>query len=217
MRLAHIVLLLSTIAILPTAGLLAQQPVPTRDELGLKLVAVPDALYAHLPALEHGQGLLVETLKPGSRAAELGLKPHDIVLAVGTSPVKSAAELGRKVRALPPGEREVLQIIRGGKPFALTVASAGTARYSPAKSLFKPGGPPAVSVEIKPLAQGEMAVNLFYLNTANEVERHALTGSLTDIERQVGDLAEHGQMSASIHDLVSLALKRARTKSSNQK
>ena len=32
------------------------------------------------------------------------------------------------------------------------------------------------------------------------------------IERQVDTLAEHGQMSASVQDLVSLALKRVRTK-----
>jgi len=211
--------LILALAVIPTAGLLAQQPAPARDELGLKLVAVPEALYAHLPALEHGQGLLVETLKPGSRAAEFGLKPHDIVLAVGTTPVKSADELGRKVRGLPPGEREVLQIIRGGKPFALTVASpsATAENYSPAKSLFKPGGPPAVSVEIKPMTRGSMAVNVFYLNAANKIERHELTGSLTEIERQVGTLAENGTMPANIHDLVSLALKRARTKAPSQK
>ncbi len=214
MRPARLVLFLLTIAILPTAGLLAQQPV--RDELGLTLVAVPDALYAHLPSLQRGKGLLIETLKPGSRAAELGLKRHDILLAVGTTPVKGAADLRGKVRSLQAGEREVLQIIRGGKPFALTLASPSATpaaeRYAPAKSLFKPGGPPAVSVEIKPLAQGSMAVNLFYLNSKNKMERHALTGSLAEIEQQVGTLADNGQMSASIQDLVSLALKRIRTK-----
>src|SRR5262245_45467861 len=187
MRHAHVFLFAIALSVIPAVGLLAQQPVPARDELGLKLVAVPEALYAHLPALEHGQGLLVETLRPGSRAAELGLKSHDIVLAVGTALVKSADELGRKVRALGPGEREVLQIIRGGKPFALTVASSGVAAttegYSLAKSLFKPGGLSVVSVEIKPLSQGAMAVNLFYLNSANKMERHALTGSLAEIER----------------------------------
>lgn len=221
MRSVHVSLLSLALALLPTAGLLAQPLPSARDDLGLKLVTVPDALYAHLPALERGQGLLIERLKPGSRAAELGLKPHDIVLAVGTTPVKNAEELRVKVRSLPPGEREVLQIIRGGKPFALTIASPSTTpmdlEYSPAKSLFKPDGPPAVSVEIKPLTQGEMAVNLFYLNSANKMERHAMTGSLAEIERQVGTLAESGEMSASIHDLVSLALKRVRTKTPAQK
>lgn len=221
MRFAHVVVLLLTITILPTAGLLGQQPGPMRDDLGLKLVTVPEALYAHLPALERGKGLLVETVKPGSRAAELGLKRHDVVLAVGTLPVKSADDLGIKMRALQPGEREVLQIIRGGKPFALTIASPSgtpmTDTFTPAKSLFKPGGPPAVSVEIKNLPQGSMAVNLFYLNSANKMERHALTGSLNDIERQVGTLAENGQMPANIHDLVALALQRVRTKGPSQK
>jgi membrane-associated protease RseP (regulator of RpoE activity) len=217
-----VVLFALALGLLASAGLFAQQPAPggpPHDDLGLKLVAVPAALYAHVPALEHGQGLLVETLKPGSRAAELGLKPYDIVLAVGTTPVKSADAFAGKVRALPLGEREVLQIIRGGKPFALTVASPTTTAesYTPAKSLFKPGGPPAVSVEIKPLPAGALAVNVFYLNTANKMQRHALTGSLADIERQVGTLAENGTMPASIHDLVSVALQRARTKTPAQK
>lgn len=216
MRLAHLVLFVLALTIIPAAGLLAQQPGPASDGLGLKLVPVPEALYAHLPALEHGHGLLVESLKTGSRAAEVGLKPYDIVLAVGTASVKSTRDLQQKLHALQPGEREVLQIIRGGKPFALTLASPGatpmTDAYAPAKSLFKPGGPPAVSVEIKPLPKGAMTVNLFYLNSKNKMECRALTGSLTDIERQVGTLAENGQMSASIHDLVSLALERVRAK-----
>src|SRR5262249_23687261 len=152
---------------------------PARDDaaLGLKCSGVPELLYAHLPNLERGQGLVVEIIKPGSRAAELGLKVHDIVLAVGTAPVKSGDELQSKLTTLPPGEREVLQIIRGGNPFALTVASpaaSADSNYSPPKSLFKPGGPPAVSVEVKPLPTGGMEVNLFYLNSSNKMERHAL-------------------------------------------
>jgi len=211
MRISQITLLLLAFSALPAAALLAQQ----RDEaaLGLKCATVPESLYAHLPTLQPGQGLLVETIKPNSRAAELGLKPFDIVLAVGTTPVKTSDELRGKLVALPPGESEVLQIIRGGKPFALTVASAATANnYSPPKSLFKPGGPPAVSVEHKTLPDGTLDVNLYYLNSANKMERRALQGSVQQIERQVTELADQGQMSESVHDLVSLAIKRLRTK-----
>ena len=121
-------------------------------------------------------------------------------------------------RRFHAGEREVLRIIRGGKEFALTVASAASPRsadnYMPPKSLFKPGGPPAVSVEIKPLVAGGMEVNLFYLNQANKMDRQALHSSLEQIEHQVADLAQQGQMSADVHDLVSLALKRLRAKPS---
>ncbi len=214
MRAAQIALLLLAVCA-PPAVVLAQQSA-SPEELGLKLTAVPDALYAHLPALERGHGVLVETVKPGSRAAELGLKPYDIVLAVGTVPVKSGEALPGKLSALPQGEREVLQIIRGGKSFALTVASPATsadATYSPPKSLFKPGGPPAVSVEHKPLPNGGLEVNLFYLNPSNKMQRQALHGSLEEIERQVAHLADQGQMSESVHDLVALALKRLRAKS----
>jgi hypothetical protein len=211
---------LSLIALLavPTAGLIAQQPGPPRDEtgLGLKVTAVPDALYSHLPALEQGKGLLVQTIRPGSPAAELGLKQYDIVLAIGTTPVKSGAELRSRLATLPAGEREVLQIFRGGKPFALTVATptntATADSYIPPKSLFKPGGPPAVSVEVKPLPAGAIEVNLFYLNTSNKMERRQLQGSLETIASEVDDIAFKGQMSDNVHDLVSLALKRLRTK-----
>ncbi len=219
MRLALVGLLLLAWIALPGIGIAQQTGAPpARDDTvaGLKLVAVPDALYAHLPSLERGEGALVEAVKPGSRAAELGLKPFDVVVAVGSSAVKNAAELQVKLATLPAGEREVLKIIRGGKEFALSLASAtsppSSDNYTPPKSLFKPGGPPAVSVEIKPLPSGSMEVNLFYLNQANKMDRRALHGSLEQIERQVADLAQQGQMPADIHDLVSLALKRLRTK-----
>jgi C-terminal processing protease CtpA/Prc len=216
----HLRFALSLIVFLggPAAGLIAQQPGPPPDAagLGLKVTAVPEALYAHLPALEQGKGVLVRAIDPGSRAATLGLKTYDIVLAVGTTPVHNGQDLRARLVSLPPGEREVLQIVRGGKPFALTVATpksvAATEGYMPPKSLFKPGGPPAVSVEIKPLAAGALEVNLFYLSTSNKMERRQLQGSLETIEHDVADLAQKGQMSDNVHDLVSLALKRLRTK-----
>src|SRR5437763_17054202 len=118
MRPGSMALLALTSILLLAGGLRAQQ-----GPLGIKLVPVPDALYAHLPNLEHGQGLLVETIKPGSRAAEIGLKPYDVLVAVGTTPVKSGELIESKLTTLLPGEREVLQIVRGGKSFALTVAT----------------------------------------------------------------------------------------------
>jgi PDZ domain len=215
MRSVRFGLILLALAAAPARGA-AQQPgpAPSRDDtpLGIRLAAVPDALYAHLPTLERGQGLLVETIKPDSRAADFGLKAFDIVLAVGTSPVKSGEDLQSKLSTLQPGEREVLQIVRGGKQFALSVATPAE-NYIPAKSLFKPGGPPAVSIEIKPVkADGGMEVHLFYLNQANKMNHRALQGSLGEIESQVAELARQGQMPENIHDLVSLALKRLRTK-----
>jgi membrane-associated protease RseP (regulator of RpoE activity) len=220
---ARFALLLVAWSAVPGPGIAQQSGTPASKEgavPGLKLAAVPDALYAHLPALDRGQGLLVDGIKPGSRAAELGLKPFDVIVAVGSSPVKSGDGLQKKLAGLCAGEREVLRIIRGGKEFALTVASPASPQsvdsYMPPKSLFKPGGPPAVSVEIKPLPGGGMEVNLFYLNEANKMDRRALHGSLAQIERQVGDLAQQGQMPADIHDLVALALKRLRAKQSGR-
>ncbi len=221
MRCRFLVALLLAWPVLPAGRLLAQ-PVPAAPRgdaaLGLRVAPVPEALYAHVPDLPSGQGLLVEAIQPGSRAADLGLKRFDILLSVGTAPVKSGVELQDRLGTLAPGEREVVQIIRGGKQFALTVANpvaaAGAeAAYTPPRSLFKPGGPPAVSVEVKPLPAGGMEVNLFYLNRLNKMERHALSGSLDDIERRVAELAEHGQMPDNIHDLVAVALRRLRSKS----
>jgi hypothetical protein len=219
MRTARLAGLLLLVTAMPGAGLFAQPAPPAPKEeaaLGFKLGAVPDVLYSHLPILEPGQGLIVESIKPGSRAAELGLKTYDIVLAVGATPVRNSPDLCGRVLTLPATEREVLQIIRGGKQFALTVGphQAPEAAYSPPKSLFKPGGPPAVGVEVKPLPAGAMEINLFYLNLSGKMERQALSGSLEDIERQAEDLAVTGRMPEPIHDLVSLALKRLRAKNS---
>src|SRR5437762_1878010 len=76
MRLTRFLVLLFAFAALSASGLLAQQPLQAkRDDtaLGAKLASVPDLLYAHISELKPGQGLLVESIKPGSRAAEIGL------------------------------------------------------------------------------------------------------------------------------------------------
>src|SRR5436305_49940 len=55
---------------------------------GLRLVIVPDVLYAHVPQLPKGHGLLIKQVAPESPAEQAGLKVHDILLTCGGKDVK---------------------------------------------------------------------------------------------------------------------------------
>src|SRR4051794_37877794 len=184
---------LGWIAAMALSGIAGAQtaPAPAKGEaaLGLRLSPVPEVLSAHLPKLDPGQGVVVTDVKPASRAAALGLRRHDVIVSVGSHPVTSGDDLLERLSALQPGDRESLQIVRGGRGTSLSLAHVNNqaTETDPAmpKSLLKAGGPPAVTVEMKPLSPGRIEASFVYLNAANKMERLTLRGSLDEIDRQL--------------------------------
>ena len=59
-------------------------------------------------------GAEVTTVMPGSPASTAGLRPGDVVEAVGVHPVTSLADLQARLYTSPPGTRLVLSVLRGG-------------------------------------------------------------------------------------------------------
>jgi serine protease Do len=76
------------------------------DLRSLGLVLVPDLLARTPP--------FVESVVPGSAAAQAGLRPDDLVIAVGSRAVASCDAVQRAVGGVPEGDAVRLSLIRGG-------------------------------------------------------------------------------------------------------
>jgi S1-C subfamily serine protease len=77
------------------------------DPAALGLVLVPDLLDRTPP--------FIETVAAGSPAARAGLRPDDLVIAVGTRSVNSRAAVQQAVAALAAGDAVRLSVVRGGR------------------------------------------------------------------------------------------------------
>ena len=63
---------------------------------------------------------------PGSPAAKAGLEPGDVVLAVDTHAVDSAADLQERLYTVSPGDPVQLEVARAAGTRAFTVRLAGS-------------------------------------------------------------------------------------------
>jgi len=80
-----------------------------------------DAGLVRLFDLPASQGALVVRVLPGSPAERGGLRPFDLITAVGGRPVASAGALRHALRGCRPGETVPVDIVRGGRPLALEI------------------------------------------------------------------------------------------------
>ncbi len=84
----------------------------------------PDLARAQgLPADQ--SGALVAQVEPGSAAAHAGLRPGDIITAVGGAPIANAADLHNRIGLSPVGQATDLAIIRDGRHMTLRATLAG--------------------------------------------------------------------------------------------
>ncbi|GHC06274.1 DegQ family serine endoprotease [Thermomonas carbonis] len=74
--------------------------------------------------LEAGEGVLVARVE-GVAAREAGLRPGDVILAVGRNDVSSAATLNAQLRAFGTGKPVMLLVRRGGGTQYLTINPSG--------------------------------------------------------------------------------------------
>jgi len=60
-----------------------------------------------------GDGAEIVSVEPGSAASDAGLKPGDVVTAVGDRPVTTSTELTAAVRSKAPRDKVTLTVRRG--------------------------------------------------------------------------------------------------------
>jgi hypothetical protein len=183
-----------------------QKPVPL-VALGLKLGPVPEVVYAQVPALPPGRGLLVIDVLPDSPASRAGLTRHDILLSAAGHDLLNADQLVGVEAAVP------IKIFRAGRESTIHMA------FQPGPTaVLKPGGPPAVNVEAKPLDSNRLSVTFtYYSSGSSKLERVTCAGSLDEIKSQVNGLAREKRMSAGVKDLADVALDRIRVLNSAAK
>ncbi len=87
---------------------------PAKPALGVTISEVPPVLRTQL-SVKEGEGVVVEEVLPDTPAARLGLKRHDVILAVNGIPVSGAREIRSAVEAVKEGGALSLRILRGGK------------------------------------------------------------------------------------------------------
>ena len=89
----------------------AEPPASHANPLGIVGEELDDAARDEL-GLEAGEGVAITRIE-GLSARRAGLRPGDILLAVGRNAVGSTAALDRALSALPPGQTAMLLVRRG--------------------------------------------------------------------------------------------------------
>lgn len=92
----------------------------SRPWLGLTTQSLDAALARALRAPDHAGVLIADVLAEGPGAAA-GLRPGDIVVEIGTSPLSSRLQLERAVSALAPGDAVSLKLRREGRLLTISV------------------------------------------------------------------------------------------------
>ncbi|TYO91508.1 serine protease Do [Oceanicella actignis] len=82
------------------------------EALGMKLTALTPERRAAADLPENVEGVLIEAVDPEGPAAEKGLRPGDVIVEVGQEPVRSPADVRRKVKeAKEAGRKAVLLLV----------------------------------------------------------------------------------------------------------
>jgi serine protease Do len=101
------------------------QPLPQGqgvEKFGLKVQALTPQLAQQLNLPADAQGVVIESVQPGSRAFWAGLQVGDLIIEINRQPVKSLDDWNKLVSELPDDAQVLLTIIpRGG----------GSARFVP--------------------------------------------------------------------------------------
>ena len=71
--------------------------------------------------LDVTEGVIVSDVVKGGSADKAGIKPGDVIVAVGESKIKAMPDLQAKVNAFHPGDKATVKVLRDGKPVELKV------------------------------------------------------------------------------------------------
>ncbi|CAG7632060.1 hypothetical protein PAESOLCIP111_03343 [Paenibacillus solanacearum] len=94
-----------------------KEPLPY---IGVGLEDIDDGWRSDLK-LGNAAGAVVSQIEPGSPAFAAGIRTYDVISAVNGEQVSGAEELTAKVKALKPGDKAVMTIIRSGQKSDVTV------------------------------------------------------------------------------------------------
>jgi serine protease Do len=93
----------------------------TRGWLGVQVQTMTPEI-ANALGLKQTEGALVAEAQPDGPAAKAGIAAGDVVVSVDAKPIKTAAELSRRISAGAPGTAATLDVLRQGEEKRMTVA-----------------------------------------------------------------------------------------------
>jgi serine protease Do len=80
-----------------------------------------DPTLAEALHLDGQSGALVAQVTPGGPADQAGIRQGDVIVGFAGQPVENSADLRNRVAKTPPGEREKVEILRGGRHEVVSV------------------------------------------------------------------------------------------------
>jgi len=92
----------------------------TRGWIGVEVQDMTPEL-AESFGVKPDEGALIAGVMRGSPADKAGVKPGDVLLAVGGKPVKDAQVMLDLIAALAPGEKAAFGLVRTGKPLEIQI------------------------------------------------------------------------------------------------
>lgn len=93
-----------------------ERAAPPHGQLGVTLTALEGQLASYFGVK---QGVLVNTVEPGTPAAAAGMKAGDVITAIGTRAVDQPSQVVDAVRALQPGASVEIKVVRDKKELTL--------------------------------------------------------------------------------------------------
>jgi S1-C subfamily serine protease len=101
-------------------------PANTVRSIASQLIGTGSVQHAYLGVgiASASNGVRLTQVRPGTPAAQAGLKSGDVVTAVGGQQVRAADELGTAIDAKKPGDRVTLTYTRNGASHTVTVTLA---------------------------------------------------------------------------------------------
>ncbi len=132
-----------------------------RPWLGVSGQAVTAEIAASL-RLERPGGVLISELHPGSPVAEAGVRPGDVVLAIGDREVANAQALRYRVATLSIGETATLRLWRKGRELEIEVSLIAPPEDPPRDTTELRGQNPlagAVVVNVSPALAEELGLD----------------------------------------------------------
>jgi S1-C subfamily serine protease len=99
--------------LLPQARQSAKEAGPGRPRLGASIADAATQVHKH-PGIP-SEGAYVGVVRTGSAAEQAGLRPGDVITALGGQSVASAEDVHRLVQQLSPGREISLTYVRDGR------------------------------------------------------------------------------------------------------
>lgn len=179
--------------------------------LGVTIRPLSTELKAHLtPYLEAGEGLIVDSVEPGSPAEKAGIKKYDVIVSFNQQKLYSTEQLSSLVYYTDADTEVILKVIHQAQPMSIKVklATRKTPPFAQTRPRLRnrhptqpdlpfPAPPPFwqqdnmsswdafESVEVKTLENGRYRATVSYKDESDETKTFTFEGSKQDIIEQI--------------------------------